>query len=366
MKIKPYVLAVVPLLLSLVSGCGSKEEKNSLGAEFIVGVKIYEHSGKFELLFENFKAAGVNTVFASVELLSNEEFKHQAERGEFKTFVILPIFHAPEDLHKDSSLYAIKQNGGPAEKEWVKFVCPSDDEYRQNKISYIKEFVESHHPDAISLDFIRHFAYWEKIYPEATLSSIPNTCFDERCISRFKSEMDVIIPEGISDENEIYDWIKRNHFDDWVEWKSDLITSMVKEIVTAVKMTSPDILVNLHAVPWRESDFDGAIKKVVGQDFESLASHVDYISPMTYSHMVKREPAWINSVVKDIQKVSGATILPSIQVGIAYLSDTLSTEEFADCLSESIKAPSKGVVFWNWDALYAEKEKLELVKNQFN
>ena len=130
MKIKPYVLAVIPLLLSLVSGCDSKEGKNSLGTDFIVGVKIYEHPGKFEQLFENFKAAGVNTVFASVELLSNEEFKQQAEQGEFKTFVILPIFHAPDILQKDSSLYAITQNGGPAGKEWVNFVCPSDQEYR--------------------------------------------------------------------------------------------------------------------------------------------------------------------------------------------------------------------------------------------
>jgi hypothetical protein len=363
MNINPYV---VPILLLLLFGCDSKDETKPHSNEFIVGVKIYEHSGKFDQLFENFKDAGVNAVFASVELLSNEEFKQQAKLGGFQTFVILPIFHAPDILHKDSSLYAITQNGGPAVKEWLKFVCPSDEEYRQNKISYIQEFVEKHHPDAISLDFIRHFAYWEKVYPDATPELIPNTCFDDRCISKFVKDKGVTIPQGTYKEKEIYDWIIKNHFEDWVQWKSELITSMVKEIVTTVKVNNPEIIVNLHAVPWRENDFDGAIRKVVGQDFESLTQHVDYISPMTYSHMVKREPAWINSVVKDIQNVSGSAILPSIQVGIAYLSDTLSSEEFEDCLLESIKAPSKGVVFWNWDALFAEKEKLRIVKNQFN
>ena len=83
---------------------------------------------------------------------------------------------------------------------------------------------------------------------------------------------------------------------------------------------------------------------------------------MTYSHMVKREPAWVNSVVKDIKEISGAKILPSIQVGIAYLSDSLTVSEFDQCLTEALKEPSSGVVFWNWDALEKEKEKYELVK----
>jgi hypothetical protein len=82
--------------------------------------------------------------------------------------------------------------------------------------------------------------------------------------------------------------------------------------------------------------------------------------------MVKRKPEWINSVVNDIKEISGSKILPSIQVGTAYISDSLTVSEFEQCLTEALKEPSCGVVFWNWDALASEKEKFNVVKKIFN
>jgi len=334
--------------------------------EKIIGVKIYEHSGDYHELFADFKNIGINTIFGSVKLLSDNKFKVLAKEKGIKTFGILPIYYAPEELESDSSLFAITQYGKPAVAEWVKFACPSNEKFNNAKINFIKDFVSTNQPTGISLDFIRHFAYWEKIYPETVSDSLPNTCFDTRCISRFCTEINNILPDSVISTFEIYKWIRENHFEGWVQWKSDLITSMVEKIVTEVKTIDPEIIVNLHAVPWRENDFDSAIKNIVGQDFKSLSKHVDYISPMTYSHMVRREPEWISAVVKDIHDNSQAKIIPSIQVGIAYLSDTLSSKEFKQCLTESLKAPSHGVIFWNWNALYSDKEKLEIVKRRFN
>lgn len=361
MKIRLGLCISMLSIALFFSNCTSIE-KNTQQDEIIAGVKIYEHEGDYNELFTNWKDIGINTIFGSVELLSNEEFKKLAKANGIKTFAIFPIFYAAEELERDSTIYAITQYGNRAEKEWVKFACPSDEKFIRAKIGYIKNFVDSHKPSGISLDFIRHFVFWEKIYPNTVYNSLPNTCFDDRCISKFCIEINISLPDGVSTEYEIYKWIKKNHYENWVRWKSGLITETVEKIVSEVKKTNPDIIVNLHAVPWRKDDFNGAIKKVVGQDFESLSEHVDYISPMTYSHMVKREPKWINAVVKDIHENSNAKVLPSIQVGIAYLSDTLSSVEFKECLKESLKAPSSGVVFWNWKALSLEKEKLEIVK----
>jgi uncharacterized lipoprotein YddW (UPF0748 family) len=208
--------------------------------------------------------------------------------------------------------------------------------------------------------------FWEKVYPERAFESLPKTCFDEKCVSSFCTHINTKLPADTKTEQEIYNWIKQNHFDEWVEWKCGLITNNVKRIVEEVKKIKPDILVNLHAVPWRQNDFNGAIKSVVGQDVKELAKYADYISPMTYSHMVKREPVWINSVVKDMKEISTAKILPSIQVGIAYLKDSLTVPEFDQCLTEALKEPSSGVVFWNWNALALEKEKYDLVKKKFD
>jgi len=225
-----------------------------------------------------------------------------------------------------------------------------------------KDFVKENNPDGISIDFIRYFVFWEKVYPERNFNSLPKTCFDEKCITKFCSYIKDKLPAYTKTEREVYDWIEKNHFNEWVERKCGLISNIVKRIVEEVKKIKPDILVNLHIVPWHRNDFDGAIKSVAGQDIKELAKYADFISPMTYSHMVKREPGWIHSVVDEFKNYSGANILPSIQVGTAYLPTAVTPEEFSKCVDEALKPPSRGVVFWNWNALFAEKEKLEIVK----
>lgn len=333
--------------------------------EKIVGVKIYDYTDNYRTLFEKWNQIGINSVFASVKLLSDDEFKSYAQNFGIKTFAILPIFYSEEDLNADSSLFAITQNGNLAEKEWVKFICPSAEAYKNNKIKFITNFVEQHHPAGISLDFIRHFAYWEKVYPNSLYDSLSNTCFDTRCISRYLSDTKLELPQGVSSEEEVYKWIKENNFEDWVNWKCRLITDFVKRTVEAVKLIDPDIKVNLHAVPWRDEDYNGAIRKVVGQDFKALSQYVDYFSPMTYSHMTKHSPKWISSVINELYQNTGVPILPSIQVGRAYLSDRLTLTDFKECLGEAVKKPSSGVIFWNWEALDEEKQKYDLVGKMF-
>lgn len=357
--IKTITLAIVFMIFISCSA-----EHNNKNEEKIIGVKIYEYKDDFKNFFSKWIEVGINTVVASVDLLSNNEFKNLAKQYNINTFVILPIFYAPDELEKDSSLFAITQNGKKAEQEWVKFVCPSEKEYIKNKIQFITSFIKEHNPTGISLDFIRHFTFWEKVYPNTDL--LTNTCFDEKCISGFCEANNISYPNEYKTEIEKYNWIKNNHFGKWVKWKSNLITETVKSIVEEVKKINPKIKINLHAVPWQQKDFNGAINNVIGQDLKSLAKYVDYISPMTYSHMDKQKPEWIHSVVKDMKEVSNAKILPSIQVGIAYLDDILTVSEFEQCLNEALKEPSTGVVFWNWDALDLEKDKYSLIKKKIN
>jgi uncharacterized protein related to proFAR isomerase len=78
--------------------------------------------------------------------------------------------------------------------------------------------------------------------------------------------------------------------------------------------------------------------------------------------MVKRSAPWINSVVNDMFNRTKGRIVPSIQVKEAYLPDILSVSEFEDALSEALKLPSEGVIFWSWDALDKDPPKKEVIK----
>jgi hypothetical protein len=328
----------------------------------IIGVKIYEYPGNKEELIKTWKATGINTVFASTALLSDSEFKKYTKENNIKTFVILPFFFDEEALSQDSALYAITSDGKPAKEDWVKFVCPSNENFINRKIQYIKKFVLENNPDGISLDFIRHFVYWEMVYPDTKPESLPNTCFDEKCISGFCKSLNITQPSDVKTAKEIYLWIQKNYFNQWVDYKCSLVTNTVKRIVEEVRKIKPGILVNLHIVPWRRTDYNGAIKNVAGQDIKALAEYADYISPMTYSHMVKREPSWIHSVAEDMNVYKSNKVLPSVQVGRTYTNDEYPVSAFRECIMEALKAPSAGVVFWNWNALSEDKEKLKAVK----
>jgi len=102
-------------------------------------------------------------------------------------------------------------------------------------------------------------------------------------------------------------------------------------------------------VPWKEGEFNNSLLEIAGQDLNKLGSYVDFISPMCYSHMLKKEPNWINQVVKDHKKQSQISVIPAVQVKECYLTDKLTKNNLKKIIKESIKKPSGGIILWSWD-----------------
>ncbi len=358
--ISVFVLSLI--LFGLLGYCEKERAvEDSTVEDRIIGVKIYEYEGNLPLLFAEWKRLGINTALVSESLASRNEFRSLAKEKGVAIFIIFPIFYDPESLEEVPDLYAVTDQGKQAKEEWVTFVCPSRQDFRKQKIRLAKDLVEKLDPDGLSIDFIRHFVFWEKVYPDRTLESLVNTCFDEHCMRKFQQDTEIVIPRSMDTVPKTVRWIRQNCLSEWTEWKCGLITSMIEEIAGEVRKIRPQILINVHAVPWRQTDFGGAVKIVAGQDFAKIAPVVDFLSPMTYAHMVKREPPWIHSVVMDIHVEADCKILPSIQVKEAYLKDRLTVEEFRASLTEALKPPSQGVVFWSWEALSSEPEKKDII-----
>ena len=352
-----YLFTFLFLLLLLTTGCSPEVDQP------LIGAKIYEHSGPYDQLFDQWKQLGINTAFSSERLITDRDFMNEAREHKISTFLIFPVFFNAEAIDEEAGLAAISSKGEAASEEWVEFVCPSREDYRRKMVGHARQLVREHQPDGISIDFIRHFVYWEKVYPDRDPSTLPMSCFDSLCLNHFQGETGISIPAELSDTPEKADWILDRHEEEWTAWRCELITSMADAIAKAAREEKPGILVNIHLVPWAKEDFNGAIRNVAGQDIKALAEFSDFLSPMCYAHMVKQSPSWVHGIVEDMFMQTGATILPSIQVGKAYLDIEFDLVEFRETLEAALMPPSAGVVIWSWDHLIAEPEKTDLFKD---
>jgi hypothetical protein len=126
---------------------------------------------------------------------------------------------------------------------------------------------------------------------------------------------------------------------------------MVRELSETAKIIKPDVKINVHIVPWRESDFNRANIRIAAQDLQKIAPNADYVSPMCYSQMLKRDADWIKDVVADMNRRAPGKVLPSIQVYPYYINWPFTAEDFRSCIKQALKPPSRGVVFWSWPLL---------------
>ncbi|MFX0171199.1 MAG: hypothetical protein ACFE9L_04710 [Candidatus Hodarchaeota archaeon] len=55
-------------------------------------------------------------------------------------------------------------------------------------------------------------------------------------------------------------------------------------------------------------------------------------------------------------------IIPSIQVEKCYLTTEISIKEFSEMITEAVKDPSNGVIFWSWEKIKNNYEKKEQLK----
>ncbi len=365
MRATTKALSAAAALAVLAIGFGPLAACRRDAAGPVVGVKIYEAAPPHDGLFREWRDLGINTAFVSETLLADPDFRARARAGGLTLFLIYPVFQSPEAVKEDPGLAAVTASGAPARDEWVEFFCPTKGEgVLAERAAHLRSVVAAGDPEYVSLDFIRYFVFWEKVGPDRTPASLPQTCFCPDCLASFKRTSGVAIPAELTTTAEKAAWVLSNHSAEWADWKCDRIAGVVSRFVRAAREARPSVKINLHAVPWRLDDFGGAVRSVAGQDLARLAPLVDLVSPMTYHHMVRRPPAWVHDVVADAADLAGGVpVLPSIQVDRAYVDEDLPPAEFRAALEQALRPPSRGVVLWSWSALAGSPEKKALLRS---
>ncbi len=277
--------------------------------ELIKRIIFFEFNAVFTPAYE-----GANAYYQS-ELLENtgldlQKFKHELLKEEIEFGIICPVFHDPHAFREIPYIQPVDQFGSKEQNTWQKFVCPSNEEYRNYKINIIVEAIEKLTPDYVCLDFIRFPIHWEMVSKNEYQNVIRNFCFCKNCIKNFiqYSKIDT------GDNQNITELISTDYKELFAEWKTFQITSFVSNLKNRIRTSENKIKIIVQTIPWLPKEFNGAIKNIAGQDVKALSEIADFISPMIYSDLLKRDLSFRKSLLDDFNKSKINNILPSFDL----------------------------------------------------
>lgn len=288
---------------------------------------------------------GMNTIVTNRERLDLALLPHIKRCG-LRLFIEVGCFFEDRIWEKFPGSRPIDRNGLAMEPiHWYTGACPNDAELRDARLRQIAALLDEFEFDGLWLDFLRYPCHWEQVRS----ADIVEYCFCPSCQRQFQDDVGAVRVEA---------------GDAWQQWKYNRITGFAQDAHRLIGLSrQPDTLLGMCSVPWRASDFDGAMRRIIGQDVQGLAVFADIFTPMTYHRIVEQPVAWIHDIVRDTAHVTNKLALPAIQT--MNEPDALSAEEFGQALDVALQPPSSGVMIFHVDDLLQQPEKCEVVKQRF-
>lgn len=264
---------------------------------------------------------------------------------------------ALRDAFPDSA--PINDSGAPMMADaWYLPVCPNHAGIRARHLEQLTLLLERHGAQlaGIWLDFIRYPMRWEVAQPR-----LAQVCFCDRCLNLFLREAE----RGYTPAQRatLTHGILAGRHGEWVEWKCNRIAGFVREIANLIRARQPGLRLGLFALPWRLTDYDGAIRAIVGQDLALLGRIVDIVSPMTYHRLCYRDLPWIAAVAREAAQRSGAAILPVVQS--LDQPQPLAATKFSQALDLAGNVADAGVMIFELSSTARDPAKVAATRDAF-
>jgi len=285
-------------------------------------------------------------------------FVAAAQTAGLKLYAEFSCFVGAEWWEKFPASRPVTAEGRPLENEdWYYGVNPTAPPVRQARLEALAQLLTGYPLDGVWLDFIRWPCHWEAPDPER-----PQTSFDPATLARFSQESGLPIPLG--EIPAVARFLLDRHEAAWTGWRCWQITTWVAQARAVLERVRPGALLGLFGVPWRLADYDGAILKIIGQDYQALGPYLDVFSPMVYHRMCGQPPAWIGQVAAEIHALSGKPVWPIIQS--IDRPDPLPVEEYAQALDAAQADPAEGVLVFTLEGVVRDEARLAVTRARFN
>ena len=258
------------------------------------------------------------------------------QRNGVDLWLNLPVFYDKIFLEANSEYYSITSKGRKAIHDWCHFVCPNRPDYITNMINEKMTLVERFQPAMVSLDFIRHFVFWELVDLNWSPDNIEDGCYCVICLDAFAKILEKPIPSASPSE-----FIRTHALKEWGYWKIQRVTNTANLIINMLHVVSPDSKIWIKTVPWKNNDLDGAIINSVGQDILALGKLVDGISPMTFTHMLRQTPEWKEALLSNVKITIGKPVISYLQLEKVYRTEEIPLKQFEDELKAGLEAEQR-------------------------
>jgi hypothetical protein len=300
---------------------------------------------------------GINTAILHPGFFKNADMPQALDKNQIDLWLNLPVFYNPEFLESHPDYYSITSLGRRAIHDWCHFVCPNRQDYLESFIAESAALAAKLQPKMISLDFIRYFVFWEKVNVNGKAEAIEDGCYCPVCLAAFEKSLGEKLPAGNPAQ-----FIRSHVRKDWGQWKSHRITEAAGLIISALRSACPSSQIWIKTVPWKETDMDGAILSSPGQDVPALGKLVDGIAPMAFTHILNQTPAWKETLLAEVKKLTGKPLLSYLQVDKVIRDEEITPQQFENELKQGLCEDYAGIAIFHYEQLVQATEKIRLLK----
>ncbi len=209
-----------------------------------------------------------------------------------------------------------------------RWLCPSNHQNRAQIIQTALEMVGTYGAEGVQFDYLR-YAWTDR-------------CVCGTCRTRFQNDT------GITVRNWPRDVIEGPHRSRWLDWRRELLTSLLRTARQRVKEVNPDAVVSAAVFINWEGHRDS-----FGQDWKHWVDEglLDFVSPMTYMADMERFQNW----VRKQQGWAGDNVPVAMGLGpFADIDPKVCPQGVLDQIQASRRLGSRGFVLFNYQQGLAE------------
>jgi hypothetical protein len=320
---------------------------------------------------------GINAVFVHEGSIQAELIRRVRAEGA-KIFAEFPTFNGSYWLtrrengretvrEENAAAWPINETGQRSPRQtWFLGICPTNQAFLDSRLQALEKFVTTHDLDGVFLDYLHWHAQFEDPNPR-----LPETCFNESCVRAFAKETGTEV-RGDGPSAWAQD-ILVHHEALWRDWRCTVIVNFARSCRAVLERHAPRVLLGNYQCAWRDDEYGGARRGILGLDLTRMAQVFDVMSPMVYHGRSGHTVEWVEQNVRWLSEHLGVKgradeplkIWPIVQAWDDPEGAKVSPEEFERVLRAGLSGGSTGVQMFTFGAVAENARKMAALKRVY-